>query len=329
VLSYFARRLVNSAAVLFLLTVFVFMLLRLAPGSPVYILLGPDASQEQVDRLTHELGFDQPLHVQYLRFISDLLRGDLGVSLIYQTSAAQLVVQRLPATLELAACAIALGLVLAIPIGIVTGVRRQSWVDHAGSIFTVAGVSAPAFWLGAVLIIAFSVNLRWFATSGRGLPLPDALALAAAGNPGPLADSLRHLILPTVTLAAFQMAFIARLTRSSILEELGQNYIRAARARGLPYSLVVIRHALRNALLPVITVLGLEISSLVGGAVITESVFAWPGVGQLIFSAVSGRDYPLAQAGILITAVFVVAVSLVVDMSYGVLDPRIRYRQAT
>jgi peptide/nickel transport system permease protein len=327
-LTYVIRRMFNMVAVLVLVTVFVFLLLRLAPGSPVYVLVGPDASQEQIQQLTHELGFDQPLYVQYARFIGEIARGDLGTSLIYQSPAARLVTQRLPATIELAGCAIILGLLIAVPLGIVTGVRRQSWIDQAGSLLSLAGVSAPAFWLGAVLIIVFSVELGWFSTSGRGLPLPEAVSRALAGETEPLWNSVRHLVLPTVTLAAFQMAFIARLTRASILEELSQNYVRAARARGMPFFLVVIKHALRNSLLPVITVLGLEISSLIGGTVITESVFAWPGVGQLIFSAVSGRDYPLAQAGILIIAAFVVVIMLLVDISYGLLDPRIRYRPA-
>lgn len=324
-LRYVVRRTANIVVVLIGMTVFVFLLLHLAPGSPVYRLVGEQTTPEEIVELERKFGLDQPLHVQYLRFVSGALQGDLGTSVIYSTSASDLLFERLPATLELTLAATVLTLVVAIPTGIIISVRRKTWVDYAGTLFTIAGVSVPSFWLGLMLILIFSVDLGWFAVSGKGPPLVDAFVDAVYLEFGTLGESLRHLVLPAITLSAFQLAFLSRLTRSSILEELGQNYVRAARARGLPRFLVITKHALRNALLPVLTVFGLELGSLIGGAVITEGVFAWPGVGQLIFQAVSGRDYPLAQAGILIIGTFVVLLTFVVDLAYGFVDPRIRY----
>ena len=324
-LGYVLRRLANIVVVLFGLTLFVFLLLRLAPGSPVNLLAGEMATQEDIRALERQFGLDKPLPVQYANFLEDLLRGDLGESIVFLSSAADLVLERLPATIELTLCATLLTVVVAIPLGLLIAIKRHSWIDYAGTIFTMSGVSVPAFWLGIMLILLFAVQLDWVPTSGRGEPIWSAVATAFSGNLQPLGESLRHLALPTITLSAFQMAFLSRMTRSSILEELGANYVRAARARGLPYPLVLTKHALRNAILPVITVLGLEIGSLIGGAVITEAVFAWPGVGQLLYRAVSGRDYPLAQAGILIVGAFVTLITLLVDLSYGLIDPRIRY----
>ncbi|HEU5287205.1 MAG TPA: ABC transporter permease [Candidatus Limnocylindria bacterium] len=324
-LRYVVRRTANIVIVLIGMTVFVFLLLHLAPGSPVYRLVGEQTTPEEIVELERKFGLDQPLHVQYLRFVSGALQGDLGTSVIYSTSASDLLIERLPATLELTLAATVLTLIVAIPTGIIISVRRKTWVDYAGTLFTIAGVSVPSFWLGLMLILIFSVDLGWFAVSGKGPPLVDAIVDAVYLDFGTLGKALRHLVLPTITLSAFQLAFLSRLTRSSILEELGQNYVRAARARGLPRFLVITKHALRNALLPVLTVFGLELGSLIGGAVITEGVFAWPGVGQLIFQAVSGRDYPLAQAGILIIGTFVVLLTFLVDLAYGFVDPRIRY----
>lgn len=324
-LGYVVRRTGNIVVVLFGMTIFVFLLLHLAPGSPVYRLVGEQTTPEEIVELERKFGLDQPLPVQYLRFVSGALQGDLGTSVIYSTPASDLLFERLPATLELTLAATLLTLVVAIPTGILISVHRRTWVDYAGTLFTIGGVSVPSFWLGLMLILVFSVDLGWFAVSGKGPPLVDAIVDAVYWEFGTLGESLRHLVLPAITLSAFQLAFLSRLTRSSILEELGQNYVRAARARGLPRSLVIAKHALRNALLPVLTVFGLELGSLIGGAVITEGVFAWPGVGQLIFQAVSGRDYPLAQAGILIIGTFVVLLTFAVDLTYGFIDPRIRY----
>jgi peptide/nickel transport system permease protein len=311
--------------VLLCMTLLVFALLRLVPGNPVSFLAGDQATPEDIAVLTHQLGFDQPLPVQYGTFLWAILHGDLGTSIIYKTPAASIVLDRFPATIELSLCAILLTTVTATPLGIVTAVRRGSWVDHFGSMVGIFGVSIPSFWLGFMLILLVSVELGWAATSGRGAPLLPALGLVFTGSLAPLADSIRHLALPVMAMSSFQLAFVSRMARSSILDELGQTYVRAARARGLPLYLVIWKHALRNAMLPILTVLGLEIGSLIGGAVIIETVFAWPGVGQLIFQAIGGRDYPLAQAGIMIVSACVVLVTVGIDMLYGLVDPRIRY----
>jgi len=324
-LGYVLRRTGNIVIVLFGMTVFVFLLLHLAPGSPVYRLVGEQTTPEEIVELERKFGLDQPLPVQYLRFVGNALHGDLGTSVIYSTPASDLLFERLPATLELTLAATVVTLVLAIPAGILMSVRRRTWVDYLGTLITIGGVSVPAFWLGLMLILVFAVDFGWFAVSGKGPPLAQGVVDVFYGDFSTLGEALRHLVLPAITLGAFQLAFLSRLTRSSILEELGQNYVRAARARGLPRFLVIAKHALRNALLPVLTVFGLELGSLIGGAVITEGVFAWPGVGQLIFQAVSGRDYPLAQAGILIIGTFVVLLTFMVDLAYGFIDPRIRY----
>lgn len=324
--GYVTRRALNIIVVLLGMTLFVFLLLHLAPGSAVYRLVGEQTTVEQIRALEQQFGLDQPLPVQYVRFVAGLLRGDLGTSIIYSTPASDLMFDRLPATIELALAATLLTLVISVPLGILMAVKRGTPIEHLGTLFAISGVSVPSFWLGVMLIIIFSVELGMFASSGKGPPLVEGVIdLVRFGDPLPLGDALRHLVLPAVTLSVFQMAFLARLTRSSILEELGQNYVVAARARGLPRFLVITKHALRNALLPVITVFALELGSLIGGAVITEAVFAWPGVGQLIFQAVSGRDYPLAQAGILIIGTFVVLMTFVADLSYGLIDPRVRY----
>jgi ABC-type dipeptide/oligopeptide/nickel transport system permease component len=324
--SYLLRRIGNSAIALLSMTLFVFVLLRMAPGSPVSYLIGEMTTAEEIAELERQLGFDQPYYVQYWDFLSGLLTGDFGQSVIYKTSAFDLVIGRLPATIELTLMATLISTIVAIPLGILVALRQNTWVDYTGSVGGVLGVSVPNFWLGFMLILVFSVMLGWTATSGRGGPIVLGIASALGGDTAPLVRSVRHLALPALTLSSFQLAFMMRMTRSSILEELGQNYIRAARARGLPRSLVIGKHALRNAMLPILTVLGLEIGSLLGGAVVVEAVFSWPGVGHLIYESVSGRDYPLAQAGILVIAASVILVTLVVDMLYGVVDPRIRYR---
>jgi peptide/nickel transport system permease protein len=323
---YVLRRLVNSVIVLISMTLFVFVLLRMAPGSPISYLIGEMTTAEEIAALERQLGFDQPYYLQYWNFLSGLLAGDFGTSIIYKSPAFELVLERLPATIELTFCATVLSTAVAIPLGILVALRQNTWIDYGGSVAGVLGVSIPNFWLGFMLILLFSVTLGWTATSGRGGPLLMAFGEAVSGDTAALRTALRHIALPALTLSSFQLAFLMRMTRSSILEELGQNYIRAARARGLPRSIVIGKHALRNALLPILTVLGLEIGSLLGGAVVTEAVFSWPGVGHLIYESVSGRDYPLAQAGILVIAAAVVVVTFAVDLLYGVVDPRIRYR---
>ena len=304
--SYLARRLVQSVGVVIGVSVVVFCLIRLIPGDPVLVMLPESASAEQRAQLRRELGFDQPLPIQYAIFAGRALQGDLGRSLFLNRPAAELVAHAFPATLLLAGTALVIALCAAIPLGILSALRRDSIWDFAGMGLAMVGQSVPAFWLGLMLMLIFAVNLRWLPTTGVGGP--------------------EYLVLPSVTLGAYLMALTTRLVRSGMLEVLGEDYIRTARTKGLPERLVVLRHALRNMLIPVVTIVGLQLGALLGGAVITETVFAWPGVGTVIFKAISSRDYPVIQAAVLMLSLFFVFINLAVDLLYAFLDPRIHYR---
>lgn len=305
-------------------TLFTFSLLHLAPGNPAAFMVGELGTAEDLARMTQQLGLDRPLPEQYFVYVSRLLQGDFGTSILYGSPVLHLIAQRLPATLELTLFATLLTVTIGIPFGVVMAVRPRTLTDHAGALVTLFGVSIPSFWLGIVLILIVAVELGLTPTSGRGPALTEGIAGVFSGKPQRLGDALRYLVLPTMTLSAFQLAFITRLTRSSVLEELGQVYVRAARARGLPQSLVMAKHVVRNALMPIVTVLGLEIGALVGGAVVVETVFGWPGVGQLIFQSISRRDYPLTQGAIVSVSAFIVTLTLLVDLAYLYLDPRVR-----
>jgi peptide/nickel transport system permease protein len=273
-------------------------------GDPATAMVGEDWTREQIAEFRHVMGFDQPWYVQYGRFLSRAVRGDFGVSLRQRQPNLTLIFERMPATLQLAACAMLLSIVVAVPAGVISATRRHSWLDHGASLAAMLGQSMPAFWLGIMLILIFGVGLRWTPVAGRG--------------------GLAHLILPAITLAAYPIARNARMMRSSILEVLGQAYVTTARAKGLREFLVITRHAMRNALIPVVTLIGLEFGALLGGAVITESIFAWPGVGRLTVQAIYGRDIPLVQAAVIVLAGIFVVINLLVDLFYVVLDPRIR-----
>jgi peptide/nickel transport system permease protein len=273
-------------------------------GDPASAMVGEDWTREQVEAFRHQMGFDQPWYVQYGRFVGRAVRGDLGTSLRQHQPNLSLILDRMPATLELAAAAMLLSIVVAFPAGVISAARRHSWLDNAASLAAILGQSMPAFWLGIMLILIFGVGLRWTPVAGRG--------------------GLDHLVLPALTLSAYPIARNARMVRSSMLEVLGQAYVTTARAKGLREIIVLIRHALRNALIPVVTLIGLEFGSLLGGAVITESIFAWPGVGRLTVQAIYGRDIPLVQAAVIVLAAIFVVINLVVDLCYMLLDPRIR-----
>jgi peptide/nickel transport system permease protein len=321
---YLVRRVSNALVVMLAVTLFTFTLLHLAPGSPVFMLVDETATQEQIQAVEHALGFDQPLPVQYYNYVTRILRGDLGNSIVFRRSAFGVVLERLPATLELALFATLITILVGIPFGVLMALRPRTFSDTIGSFVTLFGVSTPGFWLGLMFILLFAVELGWLPTSGRGPALTASIGAAFTGHPEQLVDALKHLALPGLTLSASNLAFIARLTRSSVLEELGQLYVRAARARGLPSSLVTLKHVLRNALMPTVTVLGLEVAGIVGGAVIIETVYGWPGVGQLVFQSIGRRDYPLAQGAIFMISSFVVTLTLLVDLAYLYLDPRVR-----
>jgi len=267
-------------------------------------MLPGDASVDELAALRHELGLDQPIHVQYVKFLAGAVTGNFGLSLRHQQPAMELVMERLPATLELAFAALLLSVVVALPLGIVAAIYRGRLADMLAMGFAVVGQATPYFWMGIMLILVVSVELGWLPTSGRG--------------------SWAHLILPAITLGTHFAASLARLTRTSLLEVLGQNFVTTARAKGLAEGSVILRHALKNAAVPVVTLIGLQFGTLLGGAVVTETIFAWPGVGRLAVQSIFARDYPVVQAGVLVLALSFVALNLLVDLLYGALDPRIR-----
>jgi peptide/nickel transport system permease protein len=300
---YVLSRLGQTALVVFLSLTAVFGLVRLS-GDPVLLSMPTDIQAKDVEEFRQRLGFNDPLGVQYARFLHGAVRGDFGQSLRYQRDALGLVLERLPATLLLAASAVGLTLIVAIPLGVVSAVRRDTLVDHLGTVVTVLGQAVPGFWLGLMLIYVFAVQLRWLPTGGRG--------------------GLTHLVMPATVLAAFFAARVARLTRSTVLDVLGEDYVMTARAKGLASSRVIGKHALRNAAIPVITLAGLEVGQLLGGAVVAETIFAWPGLGRLTVQALLNRDFPVVLAAVFVISVTYTLVNLAVDLTYGWLDPRTR-----
>ena len=308
-IPFIARRLLLLVPVLFGVTVFVFVLIHLAPGDPITAMLGVlPRSPEEVARLRHLLGLDESLPVQYLVWLGRVLQLDLGTSLYAHVPVAGLIAERLPTTIELAATSMLLSIVLGVSLGVICATRQGSWIDNVARLISVIGVSMPVFWLGMLLIIIFALFLRVLPPGG------------SVGQYGPIA-----LLLPSLTLGAAFSAVILRLTRSSMLEILNADYIRTARAKGLPAREVEFRHALRNALIPVITVTGLQTGTLLSGAVLTETIFSLPGLGRLMTDAVGARDYPLVLGSVLAVATVFVLVNLVVDLLYAAVDPRIRY----
>jgi peptide/nickel transport system permease protein len=305
VTGYVVRRLIQAAGVVVGVSIFIFCLVRLLPGDPARIMLPESASPEQVQAMRRALALDQPIPAQYLIFASQAIRGDLGRSLFYGAPATDVVLGHLPATLGLAGFSLAFALLVAVPVGVFSAVRRDSIWDFLGIGLALAGQSMPAFWLGLMLILVFAVILGVLPASGSG--------------------SFAHLILPGVTLGAYLMALVTRLVRSGLLDVLNEDYVRTARAKGLGARAVTYGHALRNVLIPLITVIGLQLGSLLGGAVITETVFAWPGVGTVLFTAINSRDYPLIQASVLLLSIFFVVINLGVDLLYAYVDPRIRH----
>ncbi|MFS8544510.1 MAG: ABC transporter permease, partial [Limnochordales bacterium] len=315
-------------------TVIVFLLMHLTPGDPVEVMFAGEAgvSAEDLERYRRELGLDQPLPVQYLRFVQGLLRGDLGMSLMQRQPVRDLILSRLPATIELTAAAILISLLIAIPVGVIAAVRRYSTVDKVGTVGALLGVSMPDFWLGLVLILLFGIHWGVLPISGRipwgmepehitGLYLVDSLL---TGNWPAFWAALRHLLLPAVTLGTSMAALTMRVTRSSMLEVVHQDFITFARAKGLSGTQVVWRHGLRNALIPTVTVVTLNVGVLLGGNMIVETVFAWPGLGRLVVDSIYNRDYTVVQAAVLIYAITYVSMNFMADVLYTILNPRVR-----
>jgi len=314
-------------------SVVVFVMVRAIPGDPAQILLGQAATPDQVADVRQRLGLDEPLPIQYLVFIKGALTGDLGDSLVVGEPVTAVLLERFPATLELTLAALLFAVAIGVPVGVIAAVRQYSLLDKITSVVALTGVSMPVFWLALVLVVVFTVRLDWLPFPGRvggdvsftsytGLYLLDTLITL---NFPAFWDVLRHLILPAIALGTIPMAVITRMTRSSMLEVMNEDYVRTARAKGVVPGRVVFRHALRNAMLPTITVIGLQFGLLMGGAILTETIFGWPGVGQIAIESVNRRDYAMIQGVVLYGATFFVLVNLLVDVLYAVLDPRVRY----
>jgi peptide/nickel transport system permease protein/oligopeptide transport system permease protein len=305
VIQYVVRRLLLAIPALFGVTLLVFGILRMLPGDPAQAMAGVHATEEFVAQVRRQLGLDTPIYVQYGRFMAGLLRGDLGTSIRTGVPVSREVWSRLIPTLELTLVSLALATLLGIGVGVVSAVKPYSIFDYVSMSAALVGLSAPVFWLGLMLMLLFAVQLRWLPAAGRG--------------------GLARLVLPSVTLAASSVALIARFTRSTMLEVMGQDYVNTARAKGLPDRKVILHHALRNALIPIVTVIGLRFGALLSGAVLTETVFAWPGVGRLMVESISARDYPVVQGAVLVLALAFVLLNLLVDLLYGLVNPRIQY----
>jgi peptide/nickel transport system permease protein len=314
-------------------SIIVFFMVRAIPGDPAQIMLGQQASQEQVHQLREKMGLDKPIFVQYGLFLKDAVRGDLGDSTVTGRPVTTELLVRFPATLELTAFAMLIAILVGVPVGVISAVRQYSVLDKTTSVLALTGISMPIFWLAMILVVIFGVNLELLPFPGRlnpttaitsitGLVLVDSLlTLNFAG----FWDGLLHLIMPALALATIPMAVIMRMTRSSMLEVMNEDYVRTARAKGVVPWRVVFKHALRNAMLPTITVIGLQVGLLMGGAIITETIFSWPGIGLYTYTSISSRDYASIQGVVLYAALLFVLINLIVDILYAILDPRVRY----
>lgn len=301
---YLLQRLIQSVFVLLGLTLIVFIILHLT-GDPTHLLLPMEATKEEIASFRHQMGFDRPLYIQYLNFLKGVVRGDFGQSLRHAQPALYLVLERLPATVELTVAALVIALVIAIPVGMMSAVRPNTGTDHVGMVIALLGQSMPIYWSGLMLILLMTVKLNLLPAYGR--------------------SGVLSLIMPAMSLGFYSMARLARVTRSSMINVLGKEYIRTAKAKGLTDYRVIVRHAFKNASLPIITLVGMELGTLLGGAVITETIFAWPGVGRLAIQAIYNRDFPVVQAAVFTLGVIFVSINLVVDILYTYLDPRVRY----
>ena len=302
---YIIKRFFQSLIVILGITVIVFIIVHLT-GDPTDLLLPPGAGAEDREILRHELGLDKPIYVQYFEYLKNLAHGDFGESFRHQTSALSLIMGALPATIELTIAAMILSILIAIPVGIISAIRPRSYYDRIGMTFALLGQSIPVYWAGLMLILLFAVTLGWLPSTGRG--------------------GIEHLILPAVTLGMFSSAAIARFTRSSMLDVLDTDYVRTARIKGLPEYIVVLKHAFKNASIPVLTMTSLQFGRMLSGAVITETIFSWPGVGRIAVQAIYNRDFPVVQTAVLVTSVIFVAINFLVDIMYTYLDPRIEYK---
>jgi len=315
-------------------SIVVFSLIRLIPGDPVTVMLGERARLEDIERVREEMGFDRPIYIQYVEWVGRIVRGDLGTSIINRTPVMDELKVRLSATIEMVVMGMIIGVIIGVSIGIISAIKHNSWLDLISTLGALLGVSMPIYWLALILIYALAVNRQLFPPSARldvdldvvrrtGFMVIDTLLM---GNIPLFLNALWHLALPSFVLSTVIMPILARLTRASMLEVLRQDYVRTAEAKGLRYQTVVIRHALKNALLPIVTVIGLQLGGLLGGALLTETIFSWPGMGLWTYRAILSRDYPIVQGAVLVSATIYVVINLLVDVSYAYLDPRIRYQ---
>ncbi|MDI6707212.1 MAG: ABC transporter permease [Bacillota bacterium] len=304
-LKYIIKKIVTMIPVLVCITVIVFLILHLAPGDPVDLIVGPNVTPEVYENIRNKLGLDQPLTVQYFKFMSNLLRGDLGTSILQQRPVSEIIIERFPVTLELGLSALVISFAIALPAGIIAAVNRNSWPDYACMSGALVGMSMPTFWFGILLMYFFAYKMRLFPISGYG--------------------TLRHLVLPAFAMGLTDAAVTARMVRSSMLEVIRQDYIRTARSKGLAEKVVINQHALKNALIPIVTLLGLRMGWLLGGSVILENVFSRPGLGRLIVDSILARDYPVVQGAMIVLTASIMAGNILADILYAVVDPRIKY----
>lgn len=312
VLRYFIKRLLYFFPVILMVSFLVFIMIRLIPGDPARTIAGIMASEEDVERIRIQLGLKEPIHIQFIKWILNILKGDLGISIRTNRPVALEIFSRLPNTIELTIVGLFIAIIIGIPIGIIAAIKRGKLSDTLLSISALSGISIPVFWMGLVLIYVFSLSLGILPVGERGGPLWTI-------------EGLSHIILPSITIAAPSAGVFARITRSSMIEVLEQEYIRTAKAKGLKMNIIIFRHCIRNALVQLITIIGMQFGYLLGGAIVTETVFAWPGIGRLLVDAIISRDYPLVQGIVLIYSILFVSINLFIDLIYGIIDPRIRY----
>jgi peptide/nickel transport system permease protein len=331
--KYFIKRLILTIPTLLGVSIIVFLLIHMIPGDPLDVMLGDRASEAARIAFTERLGLDQPLYIQYWRWFSNAITGDFGTSIRSNETVMSEILSRLPATIELTVVALFIAVVFGIFIGVTSARYRNSILDQTMIGFSLLGVSVPIFWLGMMMIFFFAVILGWLPVSGRmpmGVSMPGGTGLylidtLVAGKMNLFIEALRHLIMPASALATVSLALITRVTRSGMLDVLSEDYVRTARAKGLPNRKVIYKHALKNAMIPVVTVVGLQFAKLMGGAILTETVFSWPGIGRLLITAISYRDYPMVQGIVFFVAFAFILINILIDLLYAYLDPRIRY----
>lgn len=324
--TYLVRRLLHTLLVILGASLLVFALIHMIPGDPALVILGTDATPAEVERLHTVLGLNEPLPVQFVRYLGRIVQGQFGDSIFQHEPVMKLIAERLPATIELTVTAMLIAIILGVVTGLISATRPYSFFDAVSALLALGGVAMPVFWLGMLAILLFALKLNWLPSFGRSVGVGEAvLEFFRTGSGEAMWQAIQHLILPALTLGAFSAALISRLVRSAMLEVLNQDYIRTARAKGLLEFRVVTHHALRNGLIPVVTVVGLQVGVLLGGAVITETIFAWPGLGRLLINAISQRDYPLIQGIVFVAALIVSLINLLVDLLYAWLNPRVGY----